>query len=345
MNKYLIIGFLSLVFSVSIVVAATTDFTADSDVTVSSVTFGASTADMLILNSSTAESWSYDVGTFTVTNPGTFNVGSGSGESTVKTIRMTQGGSTVACALNTTPATSYVTAPTAAATYTVVPSALTTCQDVCTSVSNAATLNSYPTCGVATCDSGYNLSGSGATATCVIASSSSGGSGVKGRVAYLLAIGDRVTAEELMRQWPNLFPDQVVSATPIAPIISIDTPTTIPARQPSIFIRNLTIGSTGDDVRQLQQFLNANGFLIAGAGVGSLGQETTYFGNLAKQAVGKFQLKYGIVATSGEAGFGIFGPKTRAKINALGKLELLQSLMTQLVQSLEQLRQLRGYQQ
>ena len=129
MKKYLITSLLALVFLVTIAVAATTDFTANSDVTVSAVTFGASTADMLILNNSTGESWSYDAGTFTVTNPGTFNVGSS--DSAVKTVRMTQGGSTVACALNTTPSTSSVTAPTAAATYTVVPSALTTCQDIC----------------------------------------------------------------------------------------------------------------------------------------------------------------------------------------------------------------------
>jgi hypothetical protein len=36
--------------------------------------------------------------------------------------------------------------------------------------------------------------------------------------------------------------------------------------------------------------------------------------------VGKFQLKYGIVASSGSAGYGIVGPKTRDKLNELVNL-------------------------
>jgi len=89
--------------------AATTDFTADGNITVSSVTFGAGTTDMLIMDTSTAESWEFDAGAFTVTNPGTFIVGSS--DSSVKSIKFAQGSANLACAENTTPGTSYATAP------------------------------------------------------------------------------------------------------------------------------------------------------------------------------------------------------------------------------------------
>ncbi|MFA6358791.1 MAG: hypothetical protein WCY09_09075, partial [Candidatus Omnitrophota bacterium] len=44
--------------------------------------------------------------------------------------------------------------------------------------------------------------------------------------------------------------------------------------------RDLTIGSTGTDVKSLQQFLNNNGYSISASGVGSKGRETTIYGNL-----------------------------------------------------------------
>jgi peptidoglycan hydrolase-like protein with peptidoglycan-binding domain len=43
------------------------------------------------------------------------------------------------------------------------------------------------------------------------------------------------------------------------------------------FTRDLEIGSTGEDVRCLQKYLNANGFKIADSGVGSPGNETSPF--------------------------------------------------------------------
>ena len=159
--------FLIMLFSliISPVFAATNDFTADADITVSSVTFGDVTADMLILDTSTAESWTFDGGTFTVVNPGTFKVGSS--DSSVVSIKITLGGTNRVCEENSTPGTSYATVPTAAGTYTIVPSTTTDCTSLCTAVDNAATLNAFPTCGALTCDSGYHISGSGSSATCV----------------------------------------------------------------------------------------------------------------------------------------------------------------------------------
>ena len=155
MKKFLV----SIVLALLVVVpalAATSDFTADANVTVSSVSGGEVTADMLIISGSTAESWTYSSGAFTVTNPGTFKVGASS--SSVKSIKVkNSGGSVIACANNTTAGISYVTLPTASATYTVVPSTTENCATLCTTQTGAATYYvndgtyTLPTCGVLTC--------------------------------------------------------------------------------------------------------------------------------------------------------------------------------------------------
>lgn len=78
------------------------------------------------------------------------------------------------------------------------------------------------------------------------------------------------------------------------------------------FNRDLTVGATGEDVRNLQVFLNQNGYTVASSGVGSPGQETTYFGALTTQAVSAFQASQEISPTAG-----YFGPLTRARVNSM----------------------------
>jgi hypothetical protein len=73
------------------------------------------------------------------------------------------------------------------------------------------------------------------------------------------------------------------------------------------FTRDLTIGSTGADVVQLQQFLVARGLLVMPAGV-SYG----YFGGLTQSALGRYQASVGISPTAG-----YFGPITRAHMNVM----------------------------
>ena len=59
------------------------------------------------------------------------------------------------------------------------------------------------------------------------------------------------------------------------------------------FFRNLKIGDSGPDVLELQKILNKNqDTQISLSGVGSPGNETTYFGNLTHQAVIRFQEKF-----------------------------------------------------
>lgn len=79
------------------------------------------------------------------------------------------------------------------------------------------------------------------------------------------------------------------------------------------FTKNLTLGSTGADVKALQQFLNAKGFTVSASGAGSVGNESTYFGVKTKDALAKYQAANGITPA-----VGYFGPVTRAKVNSMG---------------------------
>ncbi len=87
------------------------------------------------------------------------------------------------------------------------------------------------------------------------------------------------------------------------------------------FTKSLKYGlKNEDEVRQLQKFLNANGFLIASKGPGSPGNETDYFGPGTKKAVQKFQMKYFkeiLVPSNNTAPTGIVGEYTRKKINEI----------------------------
>lgn len=74
---------------------------------------------------------------------------------------------------------------------------------------------------------------------------------------------------------------------------------------PTSFTRNLTIGSSGNDVSALQSYLEARGFLTMPAGVAK-----GYFGTLTKSALAAYQASVGLPST------GYFGPMTIAHIGA-----------------------------
>ncbi len=101
----------------------------------------------------------------------------------------------------------------------------------------------------------------------------------------------------------SLYSSTNTVSTPIAP--SIPSTTT-----KYTFSRSLTVGATGEDVRQLQIFLNTKGFTVTTSGVGSRGNESTYFGPATRAALVKYQISNGI-----NPAVGFFGPVTRARVN------------------------------
>ncbi|MDO8620359.1 MAG: YCF48-related protein [bacterium] len=103
-------------------------------------------------------------------------------------------------------------------------------------------------------------------------------------------------------------PAPVIVAPPVVP--KTTAPSIVKAVKtvvPGALTRTLKKGSSGNDVKKLQELL---------AGVAEVypdGEITGYFGPATAKAVGRFQEKYNL-ANPGDAGYGDAGPKTRAKL-------------------------------
>ncbi len=82
--------------------------------------------------------------------------------------------------------------------------------------------------------------------------------------------------------------------------------------------KNLTIGSSGTDVVNLQKVLEKEGYLALPAGV-----QKGYFGNVTKEALRKFQKANNITST------GIFGPRTRSFYNSQVNAQVKSEMNTQ----------------
>ena len=125
--------------------------------------------------------------------------------------------------------------------------------------------------------------------------------------AALNALGGRTAAAV------SPVPSPAAVRTPAAAPVSAGS---APAASTGIFTRTLTLGSTGPDVKALQAFLNAHGFLVAASGPGSPGAETASYDAATAAAVSRFQEAYAseILAPYGlTQGTGVFG-KTTIKI-------------------------------
>lgn len=88
----------------------------------------------------------------------------------------------------------------------------------------------------------------------------------------------------------------------------------------SSFKQDLFFGDSGKAVKNLQEFLNGNGFPVANTGPGSPGQETTYFGPATMQAVKEYQRQFSnkilLPAGLGKAS-GYWGPQSQQKAEEL----------------------------
>lgn len=73
------------------------------------------------------------------------------------------------------------------------------------------------------------------------------------------------------------------------------------------FSRTLEMNVDGEDVRCLQKFLNKSGFIVAATGPGSVGNETSLFRTLTKEALVKWQQAKKVNPPSG-----VFGPQSQA---------------------------------
>ncbi|OHA40944.1 MAG: hypothetical protein A3G59_01535 [Candidatus Taylorbacteria bacterium RIFCSPLOWO2_12_FULL_47_20] len=89
-----------------------------------------------------------------------------------------------------------------------------------------------------------------------------------------------------------------------------------------VFARNLRTGSSGEDVRKLQEILNSDpATVVAKEGAGSPGRETNFFGALTKLAVIRFQEIYAsdiLAPLLLYKGTGFVGGATRKKLEAVG---------------------------
>jgi hypothetical protein len=137
---------------------------------------------------------------------------------------------------------------------------------------------------------------------------------------FTLNMGDTVRVDldndkisDVSIKFVNLFVNR--TELTVKSLLALATPAeTTPsgAIQKFIFKRNLSTGMIHADVKELQKFLNANGFTLAKAGsAGSVGHETTKFGAATRAAVIKFQKAKKITPA-----IGYFGPVTRGVVNA-----------------------------
>ncbi|HDZ54322.1 MAG TPA: hypothetical protein ENI19_00625 [Candidatus Nealsonbacteria bacterium] len=132
-------------------------------------------------------------------------------------------------------------------------------------------------------------------------------------------VAQAITADELQVQIDALMAQLADLQAELAGLTG-ETPTVAGCTITS-FDRNLSVGDTGTDVNCLQIVLNSSSDTqLASSGVGSSGNETSYFGPLTKGGVIKFQEKYAseVLASWGlTSGTGFVGSTTRAKLDTL----------------------------
>jgi peptidoglycan hydrolase-like protein with peptidoglycan-binding domain len=84
-----------------------------------------------------------------------------------------------------------------------------------------------------------------------------------------------------------------------------------------VITKKLVSGVTDPQVKKLQELLNQLGYRLSGAGPGSPGEETDFFGAKTRSAVQRFQCDNDIVCSGSRytTGYGLVGDSTRTLLN------------------------------
>lgn len=106
----------------------------------------------------------------------------------------------------------------------------------------------------------------------------------------------------------------IPGVTKSVPATTVAKPSAVAVSVSPVFSGTFKKGMSSADIKRLQILLNSDpDTRIANTGAGSPGNESNSFGLLTEKAVQRFQEKYGL-AKKGDEGYGLVGPKTRAKI-------------------------------
>ncbi len=136
---------------------------------------------------------------------------------------------------------------------------------------------------------------------------------VAGNIAYARHLYDR----EGTVPWVSCVPKKVAAAAAAPAPASVSN--ALSGASSDALTLTLRTGMSDQQVKTLQQTLNAAGYAVAASGPGSSGSETERFGALTRAAVRKFQCDKGIVCQGDEdsTGYGLVGRRTRSALNAL----------------------------
>ncbi len=164
---------------------------------------------------------------------------------------------------------------------------------------NSPSSETYDDCTIQFTDEAGNLSNAITLDSFRIASSGGSGGGNGSR---------SIKAPEIVTNG-----DEVIE-TPTEEEVVTDKAPALPTTQETLlFTKPLKLGDEEKEVKQLQQFLNNQGFTVTDQGAGSPGQETEYFGPATKRALEQYQEAYKeeILTPLGlSAPTGVLGPAT-----------------------------------
>jgi len=134
---------------------------------------------------------------------------------------------------------------------------------------------------------------------------------------------ENTKTSQLLERFRGLIPNAIIDVLSGTNKAVIQTNRTTSPDTADIFTKNLKLGDVDAEVLLLQKSLNEDpDTMVSSDGAGSIGNETTYFGQKTKTAVIKLQNKHAgevLIPNGLTSGTGYFGPSTRAMLNTAHK--------------------------